>query len=66
MSFQTQKAVHIAVTNAKDGRQQTTLERRIPLVTIKSIGMSNLRDDWMVREYRLTVIPIDLPVWPSA
>ncbi|KAF8215889.1 microfilament motor [Mycena galopus ATCC 62051] len=43
----TQKAVHIAVTTAKDGRTQTTLERKIPLVTIKSIGMSNLRDDWM-------------------
>ncbi|KAF7337503.1 Microfilament motor [Mycena sanguinolenta] len=43
----TQKAVHIVVTQAKDGRAQTTLERKIPLVTIKSIGMSNLRDDWM-------------------
>ncbi|KAJ7269424.1 microfilament motor [Mycena haematopus] len=43
----TQKAVHIVVTTAKDGRAQTTLERKIPLVTIKSIGMSNLRDDWM-------------------
>ncbi|KAF7347589.1 Microfilament motor [Mycena venus] len=43
----TQKAVHIVVTLAKDGRNQTILERKIPLVTIKSIGMSNLRDDWM-------------------
>ncbi|KAJ7651650.1 P-loop containing nucleoside triphosphate hydrolase protein [Mycena polygramma] len=43
----TQKAVHIVVTMAKDGRNQTILERKIPLVTIKSIGMSNLRDDWM-------------------
>ncbi|KAJ6575419.1 P-loop containing nucleoside triphosphate hydrolase protein [Mycena capillaripes] len=43
----TQKAVHIVVTQAKDGRNQTMLERKIPLVTIKSIGMSNLRDDWM-------------------
>ncbi|KAJ6520123.1 myosin-1 [Mycena sanguinolenta] len=43
----TQKAVHIVVTQAKDGRAQTTLERKIPLVTIKSIGMSNMRDDWM-------------------
>src|SRR5882724_3559969 len=24
-----------------------TLERKIPLVTIKSISMSNMRDDWM-------------------
>ncbi|KAJ7654816.1 P-loop containing nucleoside triphosphate hydrolase protein [Mycena rosella] len=43
----TQKAVHIVVTLAKDGRNQTILERKIPLVTIKSIGMSTLRDDWM-------------------
>ncbi|KAI9445062.1 P-loop containing nucleoside triphosphate hydrolase protein [Lactarius indigo] len=45
----TGKAVHIIVTIAtKDGLKQTILERKIPLVTIKSIAMSNLRDDWMV------------------
>jgi len=27
---------------------QTILERKIPLMTIKSIALSNLRDDWMV------------------
>ncbi|KAG5647725.1 class II myosin [Asterophora parasitica] len=43
----TNKAVHILVTTSKDGRTQTTLERKLPLVTIKSIGLSNLRDDWM-------------------
>ncbi|KAF8899062.1 P-loop containing nucleoside triphosphate hydrolase protein [Infundibulicybe gibba] len=37
----TQKAVYIVVNSLKDGR-------KIPLVTIKSIGMSNLRDDWMI------------------
>lgn len=47
--MQTNKAVHIAVTNSKDGRISTSLERKIPLVTIRSIGISNLRDDWMVR-----------------
>lgn len=26
----------------------TTLERKIPLITIKSISMSTLRDDWLV------------------
>lgn len=26
---------------------QTTLERKIPLVTIRSVGLSNLQDDWM-------------------
>ncbi|KIK70640.1 hypothetical protein GYMLUDRAFT_65857 [Collybiopsis luxurians FD-317 M1] len=43
----TKKAVHIAITTAKDGQPITTLERKIPLVTIKSIAMTNLRDDWM-------------------
>ncbi|KAN0134867.1 P-loop containing nucleoside triphosphate hydrolase protein [Lactarius tabidus] len=45
----TAKALHILViVSAKDGSKQTILERKIPLVTIKSIAMSNLRDDWMV------------------
>ncbi|ESK92714.1 microfilament motor [Moniliophthora roreri MCA 2997] len=44
----TKKAVHIAVTNHKDGQLVTTLERKIPLVTIKGMSMSNLRDDWVV------------------
>ena len=26
----------------------TSLERKIPLVTIKALSMSSLRDDWMV------------------
>ncbi|KAF9469833.1 microfilament motor [Collybia nuda] len=43
----THKAVHIIVTTSKEGHAIYTLERKIPLVTIKSIGMSNLRDDWM-------------------
>ncbi|KAF8272860.1 microfilament motor [Lactarius quietus] len=44
----TAKAVHIIViVSAKDGSNQTILERKIPLITIKSIAMSNLRDDWM-------------------
>ena len=45
---QTAKAVHIVITTEKDGRKVTNLERKIPLVTIRSIAMSNLRDDWMV------------------
>jgi hypothetical protein len=45
---QTNKAVHIAVTAQKDGVVSTTMERKIPLVTIKSISMSTMRDDWMV------------------
>ncbi|KAI0059450.1 hypothetical protein BV25DRAFT_1918478 [Artomyces pyxidatus] len=44
----TGKAVHILITTAKDGQVLTSLERKIPLVTIKSISMTNLRDDWLV------------------
>ncbi|KAM6498673.1 microfilament motor [Amanita muscaria] len=44
----TQKAVYIVIATAKDGSVQMSLERKLPLVTIKSISMSNLRDDWMV------------------
>ena len=52
----TGKAVHILVTNAtKEGSMQTILERKIPLVTIKSIAMSSLRDDWMVSDYFMPV-----------
>lgn len=43
----TGKAVHIIETSQKDGRISITLDRKIPLVTIKSIGLSSLRDDWM-------------------
>ncbi|KAK0505727.1 P-loop containing nucleoside triphosphate hydrolase protein [Armillaria luteobubalina] len=43
----TQKAVHIVIAQNKEGQTQQMLERKIPLVTIKSIAMSNLRDDWM-------------------
>ncbi|KAF8640535.1 hypothetical protein AX17_000197 [Amanita inopinata Kibby_2008] len=44
----TQKAVYIVIATAKEGQIHMNLERKLPLVTIKSIGMSNLRDDWMV------------------
>ncbi|KAI0033976.1 microfilament motor [Vararia minispora EC-137] len=44
----TNKAFHICITTAKDGVAVTSLERKIPLVTIRSVGMSNLRDDWFV------------------
>ena len=40
--------MYILVTTAKDGRSVTSLDRKIPLVTIKALSMSNLRDDWMV------------------
>ncbi|KAH8835554.1 myosin-1 [Flagelloscypha sp. PMI_526] len=43
----TKKAVHILVVANQNGVAVTTLERKIPIVTIKSIGMSSLRDDWI-------------------
>ncbi|KAI9512881.1 myosin class I heavy chain [Russula earlei] len=47
-SKKTDKAVHIVITTVtKDGSKQTILERKVPLITIKSIAMSNLRDDWI-------------------
>ncbi len=47
---QTPKAIYIIIATPRDGAPVTTLERKIPLVTIKTISMSNLRDDWMVRQ----------------
>ncbi|CUA68257.1 Myosin-1 [Rhizoctonia solani] len=43
----TEKAVYLAVTTAKDGRIATTLDRKVPLITIRSVAMSSLRDDWI-------------------
>lgn len=48
IAHQTVKALHLLVTNMKDSQAITTLERKINLVTIKSISLSNLRDDWLV------------------
>lgn len=46
--LQTAKALYILVTNANNGVTETVVDRKIALVTIKSISMTNLRDDWMV------------------
>ncbi|GAA5911187.1 hypothetical protein JCM6882_006601 [Rhodosporidiobolus microsporus] len=43
----TDKAVYILISQAVNGQAQTSCERKIPLVTIRSVGLSNLRDDWM-------------------
>ena len=51
---QTGAAVYILITTAKEGRSVTSLERKIPLVTIKALSMSNLRDDWMVGPHCFT------------
>jgi myosin-1 len=43
--------MHIVVSTMKDGRLSTVLERKIQLVTIRGLSLSNLRDDWMVRPF---------------
>lgn len=49
MIFQTDKGMHIVVSTMADGRLNTSLERKIQLVTIRGVSLSNYRDDWMVR-----------------
>nr|XP_031862426.1 myosin-1 [Kwoniella shandongensis]KAA5529498.1 myosin-1 [Kwoniella shandongensis] len=41
------KAIYFVVSASKDGRVTTSLERKIPLVTLKAIAMTNLRDDFV-------------------
>ena len=55
--IQTEKAVYIAVSAEKDGRVSTSLDRKVPLVTIRSFAMSSLRDDWVVRYLLLQKLP---------
>lgn len=43
----TDKGMHFVVSTMKDGRLSTVLERKIQLVTIRGLSLSNLRDDWM-------------------
>ncbi|PSR71058.1 hypothetical protein PHLCEN_2v13027 [Hermanssonia centrifuga] len=44
----TAKTLYILVTTAKDGLAQTAVERKVAVSSIKSVSMSNMRDDWMV------------------
>ncbi|CAD6573520.1 MAG: class II myosin, partial [Tremellales sp. Tagirdzhanova-0007] len=41
------KAVYFVVSTAKDGRVSTMVERKIPLVSIRGVSLSNLRDDFV-------------------
>ncbi|GAA5969737.1 hypothetical protein JCM11641_008022 [Rhodosporidiobolus odoratus] len=43
----TDKAVYILISQAVNGQAQTSVDRKIALVTIRAVGLSNLRDDWM-------------------
>lgn len=44
---QTDRAVYIVISAAKDGRVTTSLERKIPIVTIQGLSLTNLRDDFV-------------------
>lgn len=37
------------IANAKEGQISYAAERTIQLVTVKSIGMTHLKDDWLVK-----------------
>lgn len=39
--------MHIVINELKEGRSTLRLERKVPLIAIKSISMTNLRDDWL-------------------
>ncbi|WVO18360.1 myosin-1 [Cryptococcus depauperatus] len=43
----TDKAVYFVISLVKDGRIQTILERKIPLVSIRAISLTNLQDDFV-------------------
>jgi myosin-1 len=44
----TDKALYILITQLVNKQPQTTCERKILLGTISNVGLSNLRDDWIV------------------
>jgi myosin-1 len=37
------------VATANQGQTMLTVDRKLPLITIKAVAMSTLRDDWFVR-----------------
>lgn len=43
----TNSAAYFLIATAAQGSIVTSVERKIPLVTIRSVGVSNLRDDWV-------------------
>ncbi|TEB38809.1 microfilament motor [Coprinellus micaceus] len=44
----TGSAVYIVITTVVQGVPVVSLERKVPLVTIKSMQLSTLRDDWLI------------------
>lgn len=52
LSFQTNGAVYILVSQLVQHRPTTTLERKIPLTTITGVSLSTMRDDWLALNTR--------------
>ena len=50
-------AVMILITQLVQNRPQTTVERRIPIPTIRGVGLSTLRDDWLVLNVQNSIEP---------
>jgi myosin-1 len=48
--------MHIVVSTMVDGRLNTSLERKIQLVTIRGLSLSNYRDDWMASAVTLCIL----------
>lgn len=46
--MQSDKAVYFVISAARDGQVTTSLERKIPISTIRAISMTNLQDDFVV------------------
>lgn len=46
---QANRTLYLLITQLVQNRNQTTIERQIPLGTIRSVATSTLRDDWLVR-----------------
>ncbi|KAJ2914767.1 hypothetical protein MD484_g5628, partial [Candolleomyces efflorescens] len=44
----TGKAVYLVVATANQGQTMLTVDRKLPLITIKTVAMSALRDDWFI------------------
>ncbi|GAA96617.1 uncharacterized protein L969DRAFT_624263 [Mixia osmundae IAM 14324] len=51
----TDKAAYICITQLVQGRATTSVERKIPLVTISAVASSTLRDDWVALRLQSSV-----------
>ena len=52
--------MYFVVSTAKDGRVSTMVERKIPLVSIRGVSLSNLRDDFVVRDQSVSHLMVTI------